>query len=191
MNAIYRQLCCDHKHMQELLNAFEQLLLDLFGCSNRDPNTLSLILDALDYLSAYPDRYHHPVEDLIFSRLLTKPVHDRESIYEAQMQHENIAAATKHMCALFYAIANDATVERRVLQGACNSYLKLQRKHMDLENKSIFPQIEQYLGTTDWIYIQKQVSELSCRYFDRATRKIYESLHEDLTQHQMPAQALA
>ncbi|MCO1333606.1 hemerythrin domain-containing protein [Microbulbifer sp. OS29] len=191
MNTIYRQLCCDHKQMQQLLNAFEQLLLDLFGRTDRDPSTLSLILDALDYLSVYPDQYHHPIEDLIFARLLTKPIHDKKSIYEAQMQHEQIALNTKHMCALFYAIANDATVERRVLQGACTSFLKLQRSHMNLENTAIFPQIEQYLDLSDWITIQKQVNELNTKYFDHSIRKIYESLHEHLTQAKAPEQALA
>lgn len=36
MDAIYRQLYRDHKHMQQLLDAFEQLLHDL-GKSDRDP----------------------------------------------------------------------------------------------------------------------------------------------------------
>ncbi|WP_299579811.1 hemerythrin domain-containing protein [uncultured Microbulbifer sp.] len=191
MNSIYRQLCLDHKNMQQMLNAFEHLLLDLFGDSERDPNTLSLILDALDYFSVYPDRYHHPVEDLILARLLTKPVHDRNAIYEAQMQHEQIAATTKHMCALFYAVANNAMVERRVLQGASRAYLQLQRSHIDLENSIIFPQIEQYLQMEDWKQIRRQVEEIKDPLFNKSTKNIYESLHEYLTQPEQPIKAFA
>ncbi|GAA5443316.1 hypothetical protein Misp06_01492 [Microbulbifer sp. NBRC 101763] len=191
MNTIYRQLCCDHKHMQQMLNAFEQLLLDLFGRSDRDPNTLTLILDALDYFSVYPDKYHHPVEDLILARLLTKPIHGRDAIYEAQMQHEQIAAATKHMCALFYAVANDAMVERRVLQGASNNYLQLQRSHISLENSAIFPQIEQYLDAEDWKQINKQVAEIKDPLFDENAKKIYESLRNYLVQPETAEKALA
>ncbi|WP_444899795.1 hemerythrin domain-containing protein [Microbulbifer sp. VAAC004] len=191
MNNIYRQLCLDHKNMQQMLNAFERLLQDLFGTHERDPNTLSLILDALDYFSVYPDKYHHPVEDLILARLLTKPVHDRSAIYEAQMQHEKIAATTKHMCALFYAVANDAMVERRVLQGASNSYLQLQRNHIELENSAIFPQIEQYLQVEDWKQIYRQVKQLRDPFFDKNTRNVYESLREYLTQPETPSQVFA
>ncbi|MFA0811738.1 hemerythrin domain-containing protein [Microbulbifer epialgicus] len=191
MNTIYRQLCSDHKHMQQMLGVFEQLLLGLFGRSDRDPNTLSCILDALDYFSVYPNKYHHPVEDLIFARLLTKPVHDRNSIYEAQMQHEQIATATKHMCALFYAVANDAMVERRVLQGACNAYVQLQRSHINLENSAIFPQVEQYLNTEDWKQIHKQVEEINSPVFNESTKKVYESLRENLIQPERPVKALA
>ncbi|GAB2887744.1 hemerythrin domain-containing protein [Microbulbifer echini] len=191
MNSIYRQLCLDHKNMQQMLNAFEHLLQDLFGDSERDPNTLSLILDALDYFSVYPDRYHHPVEDLILARLLTKPVHDRNAIYEAQMQHEQIAATTKHMCALFYAVANNAMVERRVLQGASRAYLQLQRSHIDLENSIIFPQIEQYLQVEDWKQIRRQVEEIKDPLFNKSTKNIYESLHEYLTQPEQPIKAFA
>ncbi|WP_226642549.1 hemerythrin domain-containing protein [Microbulbifer variabilis] len=191
MNNIYRQLCLDHKNMQQMLNAFEHLLEDLFGSNERDPNTLSLILDALDYFSVYPDKYHHPVEDLILARLLTKPVHDRNAIYEAQMQHEQIAATTKHMCALFYAVANDAMVERRVLQGASYTYLQLQRKHIELENSAIFPQMEQYLEVEDWKQIHKQVKQLKDPFFDQKTKNVYESLREYLTQTELPIQAFA
>ncbi|SEA45924.1 hemerythrin domain-containing protein [Microbulbifer marinus] len=190
MDAIYRQLCRDHKHMQQLLDAFEKLLHQL-GRNDRDPATLGLILDALDYLSVYPDKWHHPAEELVFARLLTKPIHDRDGIYKAQMQHERIAAATKNMSALFYAVANDAAVERHTLVGTCNDYLRLQRDHMELENRTIFPQIEMYLTDQDWDFIRTQLCTQQDPLFNDDTRKIYESLRQYLTEPQNPEVAVA
>ncbi|SHF16693.1 Hemerythrin-like domain-containing protein [Microbulbifer donghaiensis] len=190
MDAIYRQLCRDHKHMQQLLDAFEKLLHQL-GRSDRDPATLSLILDALDYLSVYPDKWHHPTEELVFARLLTKPAHDRDAIYSAQMQHERIAAATKHMSGLFYAVANDSAVERHTLVDACTNYLQLQREHMELENRVIFPQIELYLTDTDWDAIRTQIGTQQDPLFNDDTRKTYESLRQHLTEPQNPVIAVA
>ncbi|WP_323845473.1 hemerythrin domain-containing protein [Microbulbifer magnicolonia] len=190
MDRIYRQLCRDHKHMQQLLDIFERLLQQL-GRRDRDPATLPQMLDALDYFSIYPDKWHHPVEDLVFARLLTKPIHDRDAVYRAQMQHERIAAATRNMGTLFYAVANDAAVERRILVDAADHYLRLQRDHMALENRAIFPQLEQYLDAGDWNTIRAQIAELRDPVFDDGTRKIYESVHEYLTEAPIPATAFA
>lgn len=191
MDTIYRQLCCDHQAMQQMLDTFEQLLLDLFGHSDRDPNTLSCILDALDYFSVYPDQYHHPLEDLMFARLLLKPVQNRDAIYKARMQHQQIASATKHICALFYAVANNAMVERKRLESTCSAYIQLQRTHIHLENSALFPQVERYLDAEDWRLIHMQAKNLDNPFFDNKMKKVYETLREHFTQHQTAATGFA
>ncbi|MDP5208621.1 hemerythrin domain-containing protein [Microbulbifer sp. 2205BS26-8] len=191
MDTIYRQLCCDHQAMQQMLDSFEQLLLDLFEHSDRDPNTLSCILDALDYFSVYPDQYHHPVEDLIFAQLLRKPIHNRNAIYQVQRQHRQIATATKGICTLFYAVANNAMVERTVLQNTSSAYIQLQRNHIHLENSALFPQVERYLDTEDWRLIHIQTENLGNPFFDNNRKKVYEILHQHLTQHQTVTTAFA
>ncbi len=190
MDTIYRQLCRDHKHMQQLLDAFEQLMRNL-NSSDRDPATLGLILDALDYFSVYPDKWHHPVEELVFARLFAKPIRDRNSVITAQLQHQRIMTATKQMNALFYAVANDAAVERRMLTSASNVFLQLQRDHVELENHAIFPQIEEYLTAEDWDSIRGQVRAQRDPLFGADTRKIYESLHQYLTEPRSPEAAFA
>lgn len=117
----------------------------------------------------------------MFARLLTKPIHDRDAVTAVQLQHQRIRAATKQMNALFYAVANDAAVERGMLLGASNVYLQLQRDYMELENRTIFPQVEEYLTAGDWDLIRVQVRKQRNPLFNVDTRKIYESLHQYLT----------
>lgn len=181
MSYIYRQLCRDHKHMQQLLDTFEGLLHDL-GKGDRDPATLSLILDALDYFSVYPDKWHHPVEDLVFERLLAKPIDDRDAVVATLAEHRSIAAATRKLNSLFYAVANDAAVERNKLTGAASEYLRLQRRHIQKENRVIFPLVEQHLSRADWEHIGAQLKKQSNPLFNSGVKKLYDTLYENLAE---------
>lgn len=187
MNGIYWQLCDDHKHMQKLLDVFENLLQQL-GKRERDPATLTLILDALDYFSVYPDQWHHPVEDLVFERLLGKPIDVRDVVDTVLREHQAIAAATRRMNTLFYAVANDAAVEREKLFGAARDYIELQRQHLKKENEILLPLVAQYLSAADWQEIGLQLDEKESVHFHQGVKRIYEALLENLTE---PAKVIA
>ncbi|MFI2811450.1 MULTISPECIES: hemerythrin domain-containing protein [Microbulbifer] len=186
MHNLYRQLCRDHRNMQQLLDAFDQLLAD-FARQERDPGTLGLILDALDYISVYPDRWHHPVEDLAMERLRAKPGASLAPVETTLSEHRAITAATRHMSTLFYAIANDAAVERNQLFRSVREYLQLQRQHMERENREIFPQFEQLLTREDWQAIEQQLQCQRDPLFNAEIRNLYESLQHYLASLQFDA----
>ena len=181
MHKIYRQLCCDHKHMQRLLDVFEALLTQL-GKQDRDPATLSMILEALDYFSVYPDQWHHPVEDLVFEHLLGKPVDVRDVINRTLKEHHQIALATRKMNSLFYAVANDAAVERELLLGAAQDYIDLQRKHLQRENEILLPLVADMLTATDWEDIHSRLQERESTHFHAGVKRLYESVYENLAE---------
>lgn len=181
MNSIYRQLCRDHRDMQQLLDTFEQLLDDL-ARRDRDPNTLSLILDALDYISVYPNQWHHPVEDIAFSRLLDKAPQFRNRVNAVCAEHRRIDDASRHMNRLFYTVANDAAVERECLFGSAQAYLQLQRDHIEGENRDLFPLLEQYLDASDWRAVAAQLRARQNPVYTPAMKQLYDTLAFDLAQ---------
>ncbi|WP_295801019.1 hemerythrin domain-containing protein [uncultured Microbulbifer sp.] len=185
MHSIYRQLCCDHKHMQRLLDVFETLLQQL-GKQDRNPATLTMILDALDYLSVYPDQWHHPVEDLVFEQLLGKPVDVRDVINRTFKEHHQIAVATRKMNSLFYAVANDAAVEREQLFGAAREFIELQRRHLQRENEILFPLVAEMLTENDWDDVQNKIQQRQSMHFNTGVKRLYESVYEELAE---PAEA--
>lgn len=184
MNDIYRKLCDDHKHMQNLLDVFE-LLLDELGQQERDPATLGMILDALDYFSVYPDQWHHPVEDLVFERLLGKPVDIRDVVEKVTAEHKAIAEATRNMNRLFYAVANDAAVERQQLFSTAREYISLQRAHMKKENEILLPLVDRYLTNIDWEEIATTLSEKRCSHFHQGVKRLYEAIYQDLAEKEV------
>ncbi|GAA5524868.1 hypothetical protein Maes01_01427 [Microbulbifer aestuariivivens] len=190
MHYLYRQLCDDHRNMQSLLDALEQLTKDL-ARREREPETLSLILDAIDYINTYPDRWHHPIEDLAMQRLLLHTEADRDIIEAIQGEHQAITSATRHMNALFYAIANDAAVERGQLFSATQEYLQLQRDHMQRENESIFPQLFALLSADDWAAVEAQLQRQQDPLFGPDLKRLYESLHDYVVGLHEPLRASA
>ncbi|MCK7596297.1 hemerythrin domain-containing protein [Microbulbifer sp. CAU 1566] len=179
MNNIYRQLCNDHKHMQNLLDVFEHLLHEL-GKQDRDPATLSMILEALDYFSVYPDQWHHPVEDLVFEQLLSKPVEIRDVVARITAEHSAIAEATRTMNQLFYAVANDAAVERERLFSTAQNYISLQREHMKKENEILLPLVNQYLTDNDWNKVTATLANRQSGHFHQGVKQLYEAIYQDL-----------
>ncbi|WP_428820209.1 hemerythrin domain-containing protein [Microbulbifer sp. MCCC 1A16149] len=184
MNGIYRQLCDDHKHMQNLLDAFELLLQEL-AQQDRDPATLSMILDALDYFSVYPDQWHHPVEDLVFEQLLGKPLDIRDVVEQISREHRAIAEATRSMNRLFYAVANDAAVEREQLFSTAREYISLQREHMRKENEILLPLVNQYLTETDWEEVTAALADRQSCHFHRGVKRLYEAIYQDLAENKV------
>ncbi|GAB2509225.1 hemerythrin domain-containing protein [Microbulbifer agarilyticus] len=179
MHKIYQQLCCDHNQMQQLLDAFEGLLEQL-GKQDRDPATLPLILEALDYFSVYPDQWHHPIEDLVFEQLLGKPVDVRDVIDKTLREHNHIADATRKMSQLFYAVANDAAVEREQLFSAAQEYIVLQRKHMQRENKILLPLVADLLTQEDWDCIQDKIHQRQSAHFNAGVKRLYQAVYNEV-----------
>lgn len=186
MNGIYRQLCDDHKHMQNLLDVFELLLHEL-GQQERDPATLSMILDALDYFSVYPDQWHHPVEDLAFEKLLGKPVDIRDVVVTITAEHKAIAEATRKMNQLFYAVANDAAVERQLLFSSAQEYISLQRAHMKKENEILLPLVNQHLTDSDWNEITDTLAKNKSSHFHQGVKQLYQAIYRDLAEEELAA----
>ena len=63
---IVAMLHSEHRYMHALLDILEQQVEKL------QPGRIAdypLMLDVVDYLSRYPDQYHHPREDLLFASL--------------------------------------------------------------------------------------------------------------------------
>jgi len=65
---VIETLYSEHGYFLSLLDALEQEAEKLQP--GRVPD-YHLLLDIVDYLTHYPDQYHHPREDLLFAKMLS------------------------------------------------------------------------------------------------------------------------
>ena len=177
MDSIYVQLLQDHLNIQRALDNFERLLEEMH-CAGRDASTLELIMETLDYIAVYPDQWHHPIEDLIFSHLLGKGDVAAEPVNRALGDHRQLLADTRRITELFYAIANDCAVERDQLYSAAKEYIDAQRQHIERENTEVFPLLEQHLASTDWEQIRTQLLERPAPAIAPELRAHYDALQQ-------------
>ena len=68
MHKIQRQLYLDHHHIQRLLHCLNKEI-DCYDFNSKRAADLAVILSALDYIVSYPDKWHHPTEDIIFGQM--------------------------------------------------------------------------------------------------------------------------
>lgn len=137
----------EHRHFSRLLDLLERQVTAFHA--DDQPN-FELMLDLVSYLRYFPDRYHHPREDVAFARMaerdpLIKPIVDQLS-----QEHRVIAAAGSELLEYLQQVVDDVVVERAKVEAAAATYLVYYRRHLALEDRDIVPRAEQLLTPQDW-----------------------------------------
>jgi hemerythrin-like domain-containing protein len=137
----------EHKHFARLLDLLEQQVA-AFHADDR-PN-YELMLDVVSYLRYFPDRYHHPREDVAFARLAKRDPELKPLIDGLLQEHRVIAAAGSELLKYLEQVVDDVVVERAKVEAAAATYLVYYRRHLALEDRDIVPRAEQLLTLQDW-----------------------------------------
>jgi len=138
MTDLYQQLVQDRVTLTKVLSALDRSIARYSEDNVSAPN-LSLILDTLEYIQIYPEKFHHPLEEQAFNYLLNHHLGDEKVINEIQDQHRNLERETARLCQQFNAIANDCVVPMDDLHHQIDHYIEAQRHHLVTENEEIFP----------------------------------------------------
>lgn len=148
MPALYRQLVQDHVNLSRVLEVLQIAVEDYDADDWYHPN-MDLILDALEYIRAYPEVFHHPLEERSFDYLLQHRLVDPAIIAEIRAQHSELEEATERLQAQFDAIADECVVPQEELKANFAKYLTLQLHHLQTENEKVFPILAE-IEDKDW-----------------------------------------
>jgi len=176
MHKIQRQLHTDHFHLQRLLNCFSHEI-DCYDFDSKCEPNLDVILSSLDYVHIYPDKWHHPAEDVIFEKLIQKSVKESELIKELQNEHQQIIYETNKVLELFNNVAEDCIVPANELLTAARHFITLQKHHLEKENEHVYPLMDTSFSDKDWREIEKEVTLQSDPLFDNRSKKEYDHLY--------------
>jgi len=122
----------EHVRFGRLLSALEKQM-GLFG-QGEQPN-YELMADVIHYLRHYPDRYHHPREDVAFARLLRRDPTLHPQIARLRQEHRVIAAAGAHLLAVLEDVVNGAIIARESVGSGGGHYLSYYRAHVRYCNR--------------------------------------------------------
>ena len=137
----------EHRHFTRLLDLLERQVAAFHA--DDQPN-FELMLDLVSYLRYFPDRYHHPREDVAFARLVERDPALKPVIDRLLQEHRVIAAAGAELLKYLQQVVDDVVVERARVEAAAATYLVYYRRHMALEDSDIVPRAEQLLTDEDW-----------------------------------------
>lgn len=115
-----------------------------------------LMLNIMYYLRHYPDRIHHPQENVAFGRLLVRDPTMKPQIDQLLQEHDVIAAAGEAILERLTEMVAGTLEPRSLVEAAAATYLAYYRHHIATENKLI-PRAAQLLTVGDWMSVAAAV----------------------------------
>ncbi|MGH1469669.1 MAG: hemerythrin domain-containing protein [Cellvibrionaceae bacterium] len=158
MHPTQSQLYADHYNHLRLLR-FLEAEVDCFECGEDWHVRLPVILEIFDYLHAYPERRHHPIEEAAFELLLKKGVDNSEDIWAIRAEHTKLEELTRKASQLFTAVANDIVISKEELVFVTKAFLTRQFEHIYRENFEFYPVFERDISDKEWDSIERKVDK--------------------------------
>lgn len=137
----------DHCDFARLLDLVEQQV-DAFHADKRPDYELMRVI--VYYLRHYPDRFHHPREDVAFTRLVKRDPRLQLEIARRIQEHVVIAAAGEELLNCLDEILAGVVIERSTLEAAAATYLVYYRYHLAAEEQQVIPRAVELLTSADW-----------------------------------------
>ena len=180
MSDVIRQLHTDHVNIVRLLGILEEQL-ELFH-EGEAPDYV-LMLDVMQYMTHYPDLFHHPKEDLIFRKLMERDSSARLVVNDLLKKHEVLAEKGERFSESLRTVLTEFMVERETLELQGRDYITTLRHHIDVEEGQVFPLAAKVLADEDWTEIDSAMEAMEDPLFGEVVQKEYLALY-DYIKHQ-------
>lgn len=143
---LMKTLYAEHRHIASVMQLFAE---QLAAVEAGEPVDTHVVYETMDYMVTWPDRYHHPREDLIYSRAAELDAGLADSVDTLQRDHDNTAAAGREVLETIEGWRDgDVSADQLVKSG--RAYIDHMYSHMNTEEELVFPQIESTLSVQDW-----------------------------------------
>jgi hemerythrin-like domain-containing protein len=170
---VLQQLHTDHEHVAQLLDILEGQLNHVHNAESTD---FALLRDVMHYMTHYPDRIHHPLENLVIEKLIERDPSIRSAAMLIVQEHRGLAEKSETFLEMVGRVADGEMVLREDIEARGRDYVTFLRTHMEKEDKDIFPLAEKLLTKEDL----QQVADAIERRADPVFGAIVETQYEEL-----------
>ncbi len=164
----------DHANIANLLEILESEMLAIEVGKTPD---YSLLQNIMCYMTQYPDRIHHPREDLIFVQLLKREPGARDDVDDLLEEHIAIGLAGQNFDKLLRTSDTDSVEVREQLGTAGFAYIRAQREHMLKEERKLYPLAMEVLTEEDWQIIDEELDAIEDPLFGAVIAEEYQRLY--------------
>ncbi|KAA1189798.1 cation-binding protein [Pseudohalioglobus sediminis] len=141
-----KTLRAEHRHIATVMQLFSDQLQAIDNGENVDPH---IVFEVMEYMSTWPDRFHHPREDLIYSRVAELDPKAADEVDTLQRDHDHTARRGKQLLNDIESW-REGDVSASVVVRRGREYIGHTYEHMNIEEKVVFPHIESILTLEDW-----------------------------------------
>lgn len=169
-------LCDEHRYMSLLLDTLEERTR---GEGPIPPSDYFLINDIVHYMHEYPDAVHHPTEDLMFAKLITRDPSTTAVVQSLQQDHERLTGNTDRILKLLRTAEAEQSVDAAVaVRTSCAQYIERLRAHIQSEESELFPRAVECLAVKDWKAIEAKLYAVEDPLFGRTVDSRFRPLFE-------------
>ena len=181
MRTIIDELTKDHANISRIITLLEVQLAAFHV--DRHPD-YTLMSDAMHYMIHYQDLFHHPKEDAVLVKLLTRQASARPVTDELSKQHAELAQKGKQFLELLLSVESEEMVTRTALESSGREYVALLRAHIAKEESELFPRALAALDNADWRDIDEQMASRHDPVFGGSVEQEYRALYDYLKQQE-------
>lgn len=171
-------LAHEHRRFAALLD-FVEAQVALFRRGERPD--YELLQDVFFYLTSYPDRFHHPREDRVFATIAERAPAARAHVEELARQHRQIAECGAQFRACLEAVLGGAILPLEAIERPARDYVALYRRHMALEERTVFPLGRVHVRAEEWAHINAAMKPEDDPLFGELVDERYRALLRQIT----------
>jgi hemerythrin-like domain-containing protein len=142
-----------HTTLRELLDVLDA---QLHVFRRGDVADYVLMNDIVDIMVHYGDVLHHPTEDLLFRQLAKRDPGAASAVDRLVEEHRVIEEEGLDFLAYLGAVSNGSLLLRQTLDLSARAYIEQLRRHLDKEERELFPLIRKHVTQADWEQIEQE-----------------------------------
>jgi hemerythrin-like domain-containing protein len=177
MPKIIEILLEEHQNIEKLLLVLEHEL-EVFDRSERaDYEILQTIIR---YFQDYPASCHHPKEEMIFEKLKARDPVAAERIGDVEGDHELEAQRLRSFAWAVDAVLADQEFLRASFHLAVHDFVEHQRRHLEKEERLLFPAAVKALRPEDWAEIDGRLDDRKDPLFNSVVEERFHNLQKTI-----------
>ena len=167
----------DHENMSQLLDALERQI-EAFDRGERPD--LEIVLAIAEYILEYPDRFHHPAEDLVLDAVRQRDAAAAKPAEGLESEHARIGQLARDFGKAVETWISDEPALRADVLDATRSFIAAMRDHIAHEDREFFPAVEAVLSDDDLDQLNDRLPKLDDPLFGAANRDSYVRLRQNI-----------
>ncbi len=142
----------EHSSFASLLRLLEK---KLFAFHSQDRPDYEGMLDIIQYLRHFPDRYHHAREDVAFACMARRDPSLAPLVARLHDDHRRIAQAGDGLRALLETALEGSIVSRETIESDAQDYVIQYRQHIASEEINLIPHAVSLMTESDWAEVAR------------------------------------
>ncbi len=172
----------EHATISAMLYSIE--MMERRGPKGNRPLFFEVLRAMLFYIDEFPEKQHHPKENLyLFPPVLKKAPELKETIEQLELDHkvgEYRIRELQHLLLRWEILGDDCQAEFR---SAAKKYYDFYLHHLQLENSLIIPKALKVLDDEEWSLMDEAFEDNSDPWLSHSVDSVYQNLFSKITNH--------